>query len=145
MHLGCSLPSSLALSTMTNGVYGACDLWSGLGSLTQYTTAMQLAIAETQASNDKIRKLWTIFEQLQKTDFDKKVKKYEEKAGEYPSTNAMFEAITKEVHSEIKSVLSQVRAQMKENQRRGENQDILFFFQTLIHDAALTRQILFTT
>ncbi|TNV87452.1 hypothetical protein FGO68_gene14540 [Halteria grandinella] len=145
LHLGCTIPTSLALSTMTNGVYSLCDLWSGLSTLTQYTSVLQGQIGETQGSNDKIRKLWRIFEELQKTDFDKKVRQHEERADEYPSTNEMFEAITKEVHGEVKSVITQVRAQMKENQRRGDNQDILYFFQTLIHDAALTRQILFTT
>lgn len=95
---------------MTNGVYSLCDLWSGLSTLTQYTSVLQGQIGETQGSNDKIRKLWRIFEELQKTDFDKKVRQHEERADEYPSTNEMFEAITKEVHGEVKSVITQVRA-----------------------------------
>jgi hypothetical protein len=47
----------------------------------------------------------------------------------------------KEIHFEIKEVLSEVREHMKD--KRGEG-DILHYFQTLIHDAALIRQLLFS-
>lgn len=79
------------------------------------------------------------FQQLQETDFNKKVEKYEDRQDEYPSTKEYHDAIMKEVHSEIRAIINQLKTQMKDNSRRGENQDILFFFQTLIHDAALTR------
>lgn len=46
-----------------------------------------------------------------------------------------------DIHFEIKNVITAVRNTMKED--KGDN-DILFYFQTLVHDAALIRQLLYS-
>ena len=52
----------------------------------------------------------------------------------------------REIHSEINVVIDQVKVQMKENnaQMPPTGKDVVVQFQTLIHDAALIRQLLFS-
>ena len=134
--MNCSIPSSLALSALTNSVYTQCDIWNGLNTLASYTYILQSKIQDTEYTNDKVRMLWGYYQQLQKTDFNKKVEIYKKKQKEYSSTKEWFDAIMREIHYEIKNVITNVRYSMKEN--KGEN-DVLHYCQSLLHDACLIR------
>lgn len=70
------MPSSLALSALTNSVFVQCDIWNGLNTLSSYTYILQSKIQEAEYTNDKVRQLWQSFQLLQKTDFNKKVEQY---------------------------------------------------------------------
>lgn len=74
------------------------------------------------------------------------MEKFRAKQGDYETTGAWFEAMMHEIHSEINVVIDQVKVQMKENnaQMPPTGKDIVVQFQTLIHDAALIRQLLFS-
>ena len=141
LHLNCSVTSSLALSCLTTTTYMTCDLWNGLNTLSSYTYMLQSKLQETEDTNDKIRKLWTHYLQLQKTDFNKKVEQYQKKQKDFPSTKEWFEALMKEIQTEIKAVLLSVRQCMRED--KGQN-DILYYVQTMVHDAAMIRQLLYS-
>ena len=88
-----------------------------------------------------MRRLWQLFQQLQKTDFNKKVEVYRGRQGDFATTKEWFEAIMDEIKYEIKDVVSAVRRDMREN--KGEN-DVLHYAQTLLHDACLVRQLLYS-
>ncbi len=61
MHVGVSVTSSLALSMFTNSIYTQCDMWNGVGYLTQYACLMQNKVGEQEKAHDKVRKLWNCF------------------------------------------------------------------------------------
>lgn len=111
--------SSLALSMLTNSVYSQCDMWTGMGCLTQYTTLMQDKVSEQERAHDKVRKLWNCFQQLQQTDFNKKVEKYKPRMAEFETTSDWFKVIMKDIHHDINQVIAQVALQMKENKQSG--------------------------
>ncbi|CDW85605.1 UNKNOWN [Stylonychia lemnae] len=138
MHMNCSIPSSLALSALTNSVYQQCDIWNGLNTLSSYTYILQSKIQDAEYTNDKVRLLWQYFSQLQKTDFNKKVEIHKKKIKDYPTTKEWYDALMKEINQEIKNIQQNVKFLMKEN--KGEN-DILHYCQSLLYDACLVRQL----
>jgi uncharacterized membrane-anchored protein YjiN (DUF445 family) len=104
---------------LTNSVYSQCDMWTGMGCLTQYTTLMQDKVSEQERAHDKVRKLWNCFQQLQQTDFNKKVEKYKPRMAEFETTSDWFKVIMKDIHHDINQVIAQVALQMKENKQSG--------------------------
>ena len=137
--MNCSIPSSLALSALTNSVYSMCDIWNGLNTLSSYTYILQSKIQDTEYVNDKVRMLWQQFSLLQKTDFNKKVEAFQKRKKEYKTTKDWFDAVMKEINSEIKHVMTNVRYSMKES--KAEN-DILHYCQSMLHEACLIRTML---
>lgn len=124
MHMNCSVPSSLALSALTNSVFQQCDIWNGLNTLSSYTYILQSKIQDAEYTNDKVKVLWQHFQTLQKTNFNKKVEQYAKKQKEFPSTKEWFEAMMKEINYEVKHVMSAVKYSMKES--KGENDVLLY-------------------
>jgi len=112
-----------------------------MNTLSSYTYILQSKIQDAEYTNDKVRQLWVLFQQLQKTDFNKKVEAYRKRQKDFASTKQWFEALMDEIKYEIKDVVSEVRKEMKAN--KGEN-DVLHYCQTLLHDACLVRQLLYS-
>mmetsp|Transcript_14035 Transcript_14035/g.10116 ORF Transcript_14035/g.10116 Transcript_14035/m.10116 type:complete len:126 (+) Transcript_14035:436-813(+) len=115
LHMNCSIPSSLALSALTNAVYQTCDIWNGFNSISAYTYILQSKIQEVEFTNKQIKNLWELFRTLQNTDFNKKVEQNHKKQKDYKTTKEWFDAMMKDIHFEIKDVISQVRSKMKED------------------------------
>ena len=85
--------------------------------------------------------MWQHFLVLQKTDFNKKVEQYQDKKKDFATTKEWFDSMMKDIRFEIKTVINQVRNSMKAE--KGQN-DILYYVQKLVHDAALIRQLLYS-
>jgi hypothetical protein len=47
-----------------------------------------------------------------------------------------------EINLEIKHVINQIKTSMQQEQG---NNDVLYYFQTIVHDAALIRQLLYSS
>ena len=58
MHVDVSLPTSMAMSVMTNSIYGSCDVWKSFNKMAAYNIRQDTQLYEIKHSHEIVTKLW---------------------------------------------------------------------------------------
>lgn len=74
LHEDLSLPASMAMSVMTNGVYSSCEVWSAFNKMAAYSMRQDRSLTLLNKNTHKFKPLFQTFSQVRANDFDTKVK-----------------------------------------------------------------------
>ena len=61
LHNDATIPSSIAMSALTNSVYSQCDTWSALNKMVAYNIRQDNSLHLIEKSHNEVKDIWSMF------------------------------------------------------------------------------------